>query len=193
MSDPIWEPPLAGDEAAHLFGALDRMRYTFRWKADGLDADQLAFRLPTSALSIGGLLKHLAACEVYKFGWDLDGSRPDAPFDLPGHGHDWALESAADDPLAEQYALYDTAVARARERARAALADGGLDQRIALSDQWGETVSLRRIVFDLLEESGRHTGHADLLREAIDGRVGEDPDSDWAFPDAWASVPRTVA
>ena len=61
MSDPIWEPPLAGDEAAHLFGALDRMRYTFRWKADCLDAEQLAFRLPSSALSIGGLLKHARA------------------------------------------------------------------------------------------------------------------------------------
>lgn len=192
MSDPIWEPPLAGDEAAHLFGALDRMRYTFRWKADGLDAEQLAFRLPSSALSIGGLLKHLAACEVYRFGWDLDGSRPDAPFDEPGHGHGWALESAHEDAVADQYALYDTAVARARERARAALADGGLDRRIALSDQWGETVSLRRIVFDLLEEYGRHTGHADLLREAIDGRVGEDPPHDWSIPAAWTAEPTTM-
>lgn len=58
-----------------------------------------------------GLLKHLAACEVYRFGWDLDGSRPDAPFDEPGHGHGWALESAHESAAADQYALYDTAVA----------------------------------------------------------------------------------
>ncbi|QIK71778.1 DUF664 domain-containing protein [Propioniciclava coleopterorum] len=193
MNDPTWEPPLAGDEAAHLFGALDRMRATFRWKADGLDADGLAFRLPSSELSLGGLLKHLAACEVYRFGWDVDGSRPDSPFDEEGHGHQWALDSAAEDPPQEQYALYDGAVARARERARAALASGGLDQRVALSDQWGETVSLRRLVFDLLEEYGRHTGHADLLREAVDGRVGEDPPPDWAIPAAWADAPRTVS
>lgn len=64
MTDlPPWEPPFAGTELEHLTGALDRLRWTFRWKADGLDADQLAFRLPTSALSIGSLLKHLAWVE----------------------------------------------------------------------------------------------------------------------------------
>lgn len=192
MSDPVWEPPLAGDEAAHLFGALDRMRYTFRWKADGLDAEQLAFRLPSSALSLGGLLKHLAACETYRFGVDLDGSRPDAPFDAPEHDHQWALDSAHEDPVADQYAVYDSAVVRARERARAALASGGLEQRVAMSELWGQTVTLRRIVFDLLEEYGRHTGHADLLREAIDGRVGEDTDPAWPGPPPWRSVPLTL-
>ena len=54
-----------------------------------------------------------------------------------------------------------------------------MEQEIALGEQWGEPVSLRRILFDLLEEYARHTGHADLLREAIDGRVGEDPPGEW--------------
>ena len=63
MDHPPWEPPLDGDEAQHLFGALDRMRYTFRWKADGLDAEALAFRLPTSELSLGGLLFSLTGGE----------------------------------------------------------------------------------------------------------------------------------
>ena len=60
-SDYSWPPPLAGTEAEHLAGALDRLRATFRWKADGLDAAGLQARLATSSLTLGGLLKHLAA------------------------------------------------------------------------------------------------------------------------------------
>ena len=70
---PPWEPPLAGSEAEHLVGALDRLRTTFRWKADGLDAAGLAYRFPTSALSLGGLLKHLASAEDYVFSVKLRG------------------------------------------------------------------------------------------------------------------------
>ena len=65
MQVPVWEPPIAGSEIEHVVGMLERLRMTFRWKADGLDADALAFRLPSSALSLGGLLKHLAACEAF--------------------------------------------------------------------------------------------------------------------------------
>ena len=65
------------------------------------------------------------------------------------------------------------------EQISAALAkDGGLDQKVA-ADWDGEHASLRRLVTDLIEEYGRHTGHADLLREAVDGVTGEDPPSDW--------------
>ncbi|WP_197700828.1 mycothiol transferase [Micromonospora purpureochromogenes] len=59
-NDTPWEPPLAGTEVAHLVGALDRLRTTFRWKADGLDAAGLRARVGASALTLGGLLKHLA-------------------------------------------------------------------------------------------------------------------------------------
>ena len=87
--------------------------------------------------------------------------------------------SARDDPPAELYALYDGAVQRSQERLAVALDGGGLDQLVHI--QWGDLgrLSLRRILFDLLEEYGRHTGHADLLREGVDGRVGEDPPVDW--------------
>ena len=64
---------------------------------------------------------------------------------------------------------WDGAVARSRARLDAALADGGLDQLVHLSAPDGRHASLRRLVFDLIEEYGRHTGHADLLREAVDG------------------------
>ena len=59
------------------------------------------------------------------------------------------------------------------------MADGGLDQLVHVSWPDGRHASLRRLVFDLIEEYGRHTGHADLLREAVDGLVGEDPPAGW--------------
>ena len=87
--------------------------------------------------------------------------------------------SAADQPPEELYALWDEAVERSRARVAAALADGGLDQPVDISDEEGRHASLRRLIFDLLEEYGRHAGHADLLREAVDGVVGEDPPDGW--------------
>jgi hypothetical protein len=80
---------------------------------------------------------------------------------------------------AERYEIYDAAVARADERIAAALAEGGLDLVAYVDDGNGNHASLRRLLFDLVEEYGRHTGHADLLREAVDGLVGEDPPDDW--------------
>jgi len=62
-SETPWEPPLAGTEVEHLLGALDRLRTTFRWKADDLDADGLQTGIGASALTLGGLLKHLALVE----------------------------------------------------------------------------------------------------------------------------------
>jgi hypothetical protein len=59
------------------------------------------------------------------------------------------------------------------------LADGGLDQLVHLSTDDGSHPSLRRLLCDLIEEYGRHTGHADLLREGVDGLVGEDPPAGW--------------
>ena len=179
--DPPWEPPLAGTEADHLLGALDRLRYTFRWKIDRLDAAGLQAHIGASALTLGGLTKHLARVEAQRFGPDLDGSPAGEPFDSGDWDidPDWDFTSAAHDSPAELYALWDGAVARSRDRLAEALTAGGLDQPVALAWPDGSRASLRRLVCDLVEEYGRHTGHADLLREAIDGRVGEDPPPDW--------------
>ena len=68
---------------------------------------------------------------------------------------------------------------RSRARLDAALACGGLDQLVDAASPDGEHANLRRLLCDLIEEYGRHTGHADLLREAVDGRVGEDPPPGW--------------
>ncbi|MFC6083631.1 DinB family protein [Sphaerisporangium aureirubrum] len=180
-AQPPWEPPLAGTEAEHLAGALDRLRATFRWKADGLDPAGLRVRAGASALTLGGLLKHLARVEDQCFGTKLSGTPLGAPWDAADWNADpdWDFTSAADDTPAQLYALWDDAVARSRATFDAALRAGGLDQLVHLAWPDGRRASLRRIVFDLIEEYGRHTGQADMLREAVDGRVGEDPPAAW--------------
>jgi hypothetical protein len=178
---PPWEPPFAGTEVEHLLAALDRLRTTFRWKADGLDAAGLATRVGASALTIGGLLKHLAVCEEFHTNKKLR----DEPLGEPwtsmewDGSEDWDFRSAAADSPEALYELYDGSVQRSRRRIAAALDDGGLDQSVLVAAPDGTHASLRRLLFDLVEEYGRHTGHADLIREAIDGRVGEDPPEDW--------------
>src|SRR5262245_38924060 len=124
-TDTPWEPPTAGTEVEHLVGALDRLRYTFRWKADDLDAAGLRLRVGASALTLGGLLKHLAANEDYAFTVKLNGQPMGAPWDATGWGgsNDWEFTSAADDRPEELYALWDGAVERSRARLAAALAD----------------------------------------------------------------------
>lgn len=181
MTDCPWEPPLAGTEAEHLAGALDRLRTTFRWKADDLDAAGLQARIGASSLTLGGLLKHMAANEDYAFTTKLTGDPVGAPWDATGWdgSDDWEFISAADDSPEQLYALWDGAVERSRARLEAALAGGGLDQLVHVSWPDGRRASLRRLLCDLIEEYGRHTGHADLIRETVDGLVGEDPPAGW--------------
>jgi Protein of unknown function (DUF664) len=176
-----WEPPLAGTETEHLVGALDRLRTTFRWKAGHLSAAGLQTRIGASSLTLGSLLKHLAAVEDYIFTTKLRGEPLGDPWDAADWDSDseWDFTSAANDSPDVLYALWDGAVERSRARLDAALADGGLDQLVHVCAPDGRHASLRRLVFDLIEEYGRHTGHADLLREAVDGLVGEDPPEGW--------------
>lgn len=179
MTDlPPWEPPFAGDETGALFGALDRLRATFRWKCADLDAAGLAARSTTSTLTIGGLLKHLAVQEDYCFQVKVLGAPMPGPWDLAvwdTEGDDWEFESAARDTPEQLYELWDTSVARSRAVAAALEPGGGLDAPAAQTLPDGSHPNVRRVVLDLVEEYGRHTGHADILREAIDGRTGEDP------------------
>ncbi len=152
-----WEPPLAGTEVEHL-----------------------QTRIGASSLILGGLLKHLARAEDQMFCTQLSGTPLGAPWDAGDWDTDpdWDFNSAADDTPEQLYALWDSTIERSRARLDAAVADGGLDQLVHLS--WdGRHLSLRRLVCDLIEEYGRHTGHADLLREAVDGLVGEDPPAGW--------------
>jgi hypothetical protein len=111
--------------------------------------------------------------EDYTFGNKLSGTPLSQDFD------DWPFMAVGDDTPSQLYAAWDEAVERSRAKLATALAAGGLDQPIHVSDGEGRHPSLRRLVCDMIEEYGRHTGHADLLREAVDGRVGEDPPPGW--------------
>jgi Protein of unknown function (DUF664) len=180
MTDTPWEPPLAGTEAEQLLASLDRLRATFRYKADGLDGAGLNHRIGASTLTLGGLLKHLALVEDNQFGRKLSGAplgRPWSEVDWDADP-DWEFRTAADDSPQALYELWDAAAARSRARVAEALADGGLDQPVHVSIE-GTHANLRRLVCDMIEEYGRHTGHADLIREAVDGRTGEDPTPGW--------------
>jgi hypothetical protein len=176
-----WEPPIAGTEAEHVIGALDRLRWTFRWKADDLDATGLQASVGASSLTLGGLLKHLALIEDHYSTSKLTGASPGEPWESADWDSDpnWEFDSAADDTPKELYGLYDAAVERSRARFAEAVADGGLDQLVHTAWPDGRHISLRRLLCDLIEEYGRHTGHADLIREAVDGRTGEDPPPGW--------------
>lgn len=181
VGDRPWEPPLAGSEAEHLIGALERLRATFRWKVDGLDSAGLQTRLGPSSLTLGGLLKHLARAEAQRFGPKLDGEPMGPPWDAADWDADpdWDFNSAAQNTPEQLYELWDSTVVRSRARLQTALAADGLDQFVHLVWPDGRRASLRRSVFDMIEEYGRHTGHADLIRESVDGRVGEDPPPGW--------------
>jgi hypothetical protein len=171
------EPPVAGDETATLLGSLERQRATLAWKCGGLDAPGLRATLAPSSITLGGLLKHLAHVEDDTFSRLLLGRDPRDPWDTVDWDADpdWDWHSAAGDTPEQLYTLWQDAVARSRSVVTEALAEGGLDQLGRYTSSRGESPSLRRILIDLIEEYARHVGHADLIRESVDGLVGEDP------------------
>ncbi|HVF06592.1 MAG TPA: DinB family protein [Frankiaceae bacterium] len=171
------EPPAAGDEIATQLGALDRQRATFAWKCGGLDPEGLRATVGVSAITLGGLLKHLALVEDYTFGHKFLGRPLGPPWDAVDweNDSDWEWRSAADHSPAELMALWEGAVERSRAIVAEALAGEGLDTLSPVTWPDGRRPSLRRFVVDMIEEYARHVGHADLIRESVDGLVGEDP------------------
>ena len=160
--------PVAGVEIETLIGALERNRRTFAWKCTGLGPDDMRRTLGPGSVTLGGLLKHLALVEDDAFVRQLTGAPTlSPPFDTVDFDADpereWraSADDSPDDPLA------------LRENIAAAYAEGGPDvhTRIAWAD--GQIPTLRRMMIDMIEEYARHTGHADLIRESIDGLVGE--------------------
>jgi Protein of unknown function (DUF664) len=169
------EPPPVGDEASTLLGSLERQRATFAYKTADLDAAALQRTIGASTVTLGGLLKHLAWMEDVNFTRDLAGHELPAPWnaaDWDGD-QDWEWHSAASDTPQELCSLWRDAVDRSRAATARAVADGGMDTVFRAAS--GKQQSLRRLVVDFIEEYGRHTGHADLIRQTVDGRVGEDP------------------
>jgi hypothetical protein len=171
------EPPLAGDEVAAMMGSLNRMRGYLLWKCSGLDADGIRATLGPSRLSLGGLLKHGAVVEAISLSWKLHGRRPFPPFDQADWDDaDWHFRVEDDDTPESLERLFVKSVAAGQALIDEALAADGLDFVADVQDDEGNHPSLRRVVYDLIEEYSRHVGHADLIRESVDGLVGEDPE-----------------
>jgi hypothetical protein len=167
------ELPVAGAEIDTLLGALDRNRRTFAWKVFGLGAEEMRRTLGPSTVTLAGLAKHVSLVEDYYFSLGLGEVMPqpwrDADFDADP---DWDWHSAAEDSPEELQALWQSAVARSRAATAAFLTEGSADSQVRWTE-WSEPPNLRRVLVDMVEEYARHTGHADLIRESIDGLVGE--------------------
>jgi hypothetical protein len=171
-------PPVAGDELDALLGELERVRGYIAWKCGGLDSAGLRATLGPSTMTLGGLLKHLALVEDDWFSVKLHGRPRHAPFDTVDWDadQDWEWHSAAEDTPEELMSLWQDAVSRSRALVAEAVADGGLDRPAAFTWPDGRVPNARRMVVDMIEEYARHVGHADLIRESVDGLVGEDPE-----------------
>ncbi|WP_193605079.1 DinB family protein [Nocardioides dongkuii] len=170
------DPPLAGDELAILTGFLDYHRDTLRLKTEGLDGAQLAATLPPSDLTLGGMLKHLAFVEHWWFTCVFLGreySEPWASVDWKGDA-DWDWHSAVHDSPAQLRAMLDAEIAVSDGVVADVLAQGrGLDTPSERVGRTGDRFSLRWIMVHMIEEYARHNGHADLLRQSIDGSTGD--------------------
>ncbi len=169
------EPPQAAGELETLRGFLDFQRATLEWKCAGLDAAGLTATVGVSTMTPAGLLKHLSFVEDYWFTYRLHGRAPAEPWasvDWAADG-DWDWHSAAADSSEQLWDLWRSALARARAAVEEALAGEGLDMLCRTPWPDGGAPSLRWVLVHMIEEYARHNGHADLLRESVDGQVGE--------------------
>jgi len=173
---PYAECLRGGEDQMLQFAALDRARRQFAWKTGGLDAEQLRRQHPSSAMTLAGLIKHLTFVE--------DGSTSmaaDQPLGPPWDARSWpendqwTWDSAVTDDPGNLYDAWYTAADRSRTTWAKLSEDNGLAVLVEDPDpEWSK--KRLRILIDLLEEYLKHTGHADLLREAVDGLRGNDPD-----------------
>jgi uncharacterized damage-inducible protein DinB len=181
MSDPVGtverrDPPLRAAEAESLLAFLDYHRDTLRMKVAGLDRDQLGRTVGASTMTLGGLVMHLALVEDSWFSVVLCGHEYAPPWDAVDWkaDPDWEWRTGSTEEPAVLMATYEENLARADQNIAAALDRSGLDTMSVKTSRRGEgAFSLRWILLHMIEEYARHNGHADLLRESIDGQVGE--------------------
>ena len=169
------EPPISSDEVATLLGFLEFQRATLEWKCRSLNATELQKKIASSSMTLGGLLKHMAYVENHWFSDWLLGREKLSPWREVdwSQDRDWDWNSAADDSPTKLFELWHGACALSRSNVASALATGDLGQPAIRKWPNGESPSLRWILVHMIEEYARHNGHADLLRESIDGQVGE--------------------
>jgi uncharacterized damage-inducible protein DinB len=170
------EPSLNADEPTTLLGFLEFQRATFAWKTADLGDDDLRRSLTPSSMTLGGMMKHLALNEDSWFCERFAGEQPVEPWASVDWDADpdWEWRTATEEPAAELREQWRSSVERARRAVEAALATDPTLGQPARAFTWnGETGTLRWIVTHMIEEYARHNGHADLIRESIDGSVGE--------------------
>lgn len=164
--DPRADGGWDNDERSVLCGFLADRRLTLQMKCAGLDAEQMARQsVPPSDLSLLGLVRHLASVEHHWFRRVIGGEDVPALYVAPD-GRDLAFEVvASDDAVSEAWATWRREAAYAEELLRRHEDVGALGQ--------GEPVPLREVLVHVIREYSQHLGHADLIRERIDGRVGQ--------------------
>jgi len=159
--------PFTGGEKESLHVSLDRHRDVVLWKLDGLDDEQLRRPMTPSGTSLLGLVKHLAAVE---YGWFCDtfGRETEPlPFDPDDENADLRVEP--DETTAGIVEFYG----RARAAADQVISEVAVDD---VGTAWfGDTVSMRWVLIHMIEETARHAGHMDIVRELIDGTTGDHP------------------
>ncbi|WP_253889833.1 DinB family protein [Actinokineospora diospyrosa] len=160
------DPPFHGDERELLSAFLDYLRGTIAHKSAGLsEEDTHRSVLPSPLMTVAGLLSHLRWVEAYWFEVALSGQPDRAPYSA--EHPDGEFEIAANLTTAELLADY----AGQCERSREITAGLGLDDTVAFRD--GKRLSLRWVLIHMVEETGRHAGHLDVIRELLDGATGE--------------------
>jgi uncharacterized damage-inducible protein DinB len=159
--------PFTGGEKESLHVSLDRHRDVVLWKLDGLEDEQLRRPMTPSGTNLLGLVKHLASVE---YGWFCEtfGQKSESiPFDA--NDPDADMRAEANETTADIVEYYG----RARAAADRVIDELDLD---AVGTAWfGEAVSMRWVLVHMVEETARHAGHMDILRELIDGATGDHP------------------
>jgi uncharacterized damage-inducible protein DinB len=159
--------PYAGDERAVVSWLLDYHRHVLFRKVDGITDEEARLTIASSDLTLLGLVRHLAIVEQYWFGEVFLGLSETSHWDDPDD-RDRDFHPLPNDTLADAIRVLRAEIERARHLA----SDTSFDTP-AVGQREGQPVSLRWIMVHLVEEYARHCGHADLLREAIDGSIGD--------------------
>ncbi|WP_181767199.1 DinB family protein [Streptomyces albidus (ex Kaewkla and Franco 2022)] len=167
MTDERPEPPLTGGERETLRAFLDFHRATLAWKCEGLSDEELRRRsMPPSTLSLLGLVRHMAEVERTWFRRVIN--KEDVPLVWSDDGDFQAAYDASGATRSEAFDAWHSEV----EHARRIEAEAESLDVTGHNARWGEDVSLRLVMLHMIHEYARHNGHADFLREGVDGATG---------------------
>ena len=163
---PMPEPAFVADERTTLMAILDEQRALVLWKLEGIGEEAAATSPVPSGTSVLGVVKHLAWVERDFFGGDVAGEPIDPPWSAADPDADWRIEPG--DTVETISRFYVSAVAASQKVA----ASRSLDDVVGTA---GNQRSLRWVVLHLIEETARHLGHMDIVREVVDGTTGYVP------------------